>query len=86
MVADKPAVGEIRWYINGVYSGSGEKYTMTEVKANFTVQAKFETSKEILSMTEIETVNVNTGFFAKLVAFFKGLFGKLPSGTQGEDI
>ena len=85
-VADKPAVGEIRWYINGVYSGSGEKYTMTEVKANFTVQAKFETSKEILSMTEIETVNVNTGFFAKLVAFFKGLFGKLPSGTQGEDI
>ena len=86
VVADKPAVGEIRWYINGVYSGSGEKYTMTEVKANFTVQAKFETSKEILSMTEIETVNVNTGFFAKLVAFFKGLFGKLPSGTQGEDI
>ena len=86
VVADKPAVGEIRWYINGVYSGSGEKYTMTEVKANFTVQAKFETSKEILSMTEIETVNVNTGFFAKLVAFFKGLFGKLPSGIQGEDI
>lgn len=32
----------------------------------------------VVKSTQEETVKVNTGFFAKLIAFFKGLFGALP--------
>ena len=36
----------------------------------------------MLAESAVETVKVNTGFFAKLVAFFKGLFGSLPVIVQ----
>lgn len=36
----------------------------------------------ILAESETETVNVKTGFFAKLKAFFRALFGRLPKVVQ----
>ena len=33
---------------------------------------------KVVKSTQEETVKVNTGFFAKIIAFFKGLFGSLP--------
>ena len=32
----------------------------------------------VVKTTQTETVKVNTGFFAKLIAFFRGLFNSLP--------
>ena len=37
---------------------------------------------KILAESEIETVNVKTGLFAKLKAFFRALFGRLPKVVQ----
>ena len=37
---------------------------------------------EVLAESETETVKVNQSFFQKLIAFFKGLFGLLPTITQ----
>ena len=48
------------------------------------MQAKYYVDgKEIPeAATEVEKVNVNTGFFGKLKAFFRALFGRLPKVVQ----
>ena len=38
----------------------------------------FIAQSEVLSESEVENINVNTSFFAKLISFFRGLFGNLP--------
>ena len=72
----------IHWFINGQDKGTGEQYTEKEAKANFTVQAQYMKDGKILAESETETVNVKTGFFAKLKAFFRALFGRLPKVVQ----
>ena len=58
---------------------AGETCTVEKAKADYTVQVKLLAADgEVLAESETETVKVNTGFFAKLIAFFKQLFGKLP--------
>ena len=79
---------EIHWFIDGVDQGKADvsdskaSITLKEVKADFTVQAKLLRAGNFIGWTQIETVNVNNGFFARLVAFFKGLFGSLPVYDQ----
>ncbi len=53
-----------------------------EAKKDFTVQAKYVKDGKVLAQSEIETVKVKAGFFAKLKAFFRSLFGKLPKVVQ----
>ena len=70
------------WFIDGKDVGTGETYTVKEAKKDFTVQAKYMQGAKILAESETETVKVNSGFFAKLKAFFRALFGKLPVVVQ----
>ena len=72
----------IHWFSNGQDKGVTDTYTEKEAKANFTVQAKYMKGSEVLAESEIETVNVKTGFFARLKAFFRALFGSLPKVVQ----
>ena len=72
----------IHWFINGQDKGASDTYTEKEAKANFTVQAKYMKNGQALAESEVETVKVNTGFFAKLKAFFRALFGRLPKVVQ----
>lgn len=76
--------GEIHWYVDDKPVGSGSDYTAKEIKNSFKLQAKyFAGGTEYLEAASgVETVNINTGFFAKIVAFFRSLFNKLPVITQ----
>ena len=82
-VVENPVAGAaVRWFVDGQDVGTGETYTVSEAKKNFNVQVKYVKDGEILSESEVETVKVNSGFFAKLKAFFRALFGKLPVVVQ----
>ena len=70
---------EVHWFYNGEDSLTGTPCFATNCKNTFTIQAKLISADgEILAESEIETVTATGGFFAKLIAFFKGLFGLLP--------
>ena len=83
-VDNKLPNGQIHWFVDGKEVGTGDTYTAENVKQSFSLQAKcYVDGKEIPeAATDVEKVNVNTGFFAKLKAFFRGLFGLLPKVTQ----
>ena len=72
----------VHWFINGQDKGASDTYTEKEAKATYTVQAKYMKGNTIIAESEVETVNVKTGFFAKLKAFFRALFGRLPKVVQ----
>lgn len=72
----------VHWFVDGKDAGTGEKLTLKEVKKSFTIQAKYVKDGQIMAESEKEQVTVNTGFFAKLVAFFRALFGRLPVYLQ----
>ena len=75
---DAPDGYEIVWSNNA--KGSECKLNSITDK-EYKVSAKMvnKTTGETEAVTEEVTVKVNTGFFAKLIAFFKGLFGSLPT-------
>ena len=74
--------GAVHWFINGQDKGTGDTYTEKEAKASYTVQAKYMKDGKVLAESDTETVNVKTGFFARLKAFFRALFGSLPKVAQ----
>ena len=82
-VVNSPVDGaEVHWFVDGKDMGTGDTYTVKEAKKTFTVQAKYMQDGKTLAESETETVSVKTGFFAKLAAFFKALFRKLPVLVQ----
>lgn len=72
----------IHWFIDGQDKGASDTYTVKEAKQKFTVQAKYVKDSKAIAESETETVNVNAGFFARLKAFFRALFGRLPKVVQ----
>ena len=79
-----PSATSIHWYINGKDSGAaGRDYTVVQAKSSFTIQAKLVSNTgEILSESRIENVKVSSGIFARIIAFFRNLFGTLPIISQ----
>ena len=78
-----PAGATVHWFLFSNDQGPGETFTMKEATYEYTVQAKLIGSDgTVLAESEVETVKVNTGFFARLVAFFRNLFGSLPVIVQ----
>ena len=80
-VADAPEGAKIYWYVDGNKKGEGESFTYTpEGNVEITVKLvdingnplKDADGNEI---SDSENVNVKNGFFQKLIAFFKKLFG-----------
>ena len=57
-------------------------YTLVKAKKSYTVQVKYIKDGKVLAESQIESVNVKTGFFAKLTAFFRSIFGALPKVVQ----
>ena len=82
-VVTNPVDGaKVHWFIDGQNKGSGDTYTVKEATKDFTVQVKYMKDGKVLAESDTETVKVNSGFFAKLKAFFQGLFKKLPVVVQ----
>ena len=82
-VVENPVAGAaVRWFVDGQDVGSGETYTVKEAKKDFNVQAKYVSGSEVLAESGVESVQVNSGFFTRLKAFFRGLFGRLPKVVQ----
>ena len=81
-VTNRVSGASVHWFIDGQDKGANDTYTMKEVKKDFTVQAKYVKDGKVLADSEIETVTVNVGFFTRLKAFFRALFGRLPKVVQ----
>ena len=78
-----PAGATIQWLVSDKKAETGATCTVKQATADYTVQVKLiGADGAVLAESEVETVRVNTGFFAKLIAFFKGLFGSLPVIAQ----
>ena len=77
-----PAGTEVHWLINNEDVSAGSSCTVTDAKKDFTVQVKLMQGSTELAASQIETVKVNSGFFARLKAFFRNLFHRLPVITQ----
>ena len=76
---DAPEGSSVHWFVNGNDSGTGESYTVRCATMSYTIQAKLvDRGGNILAESETETVNIKTGFFARLLAFFRMIFGLLP--------
>lgn len=73
---------QVHWFIDGQDQSSGDSFTVREAKESYTVQAKYMQNGKVLAESETEKVNVKTGFFARLKAFFRALFGRLPKEVQ----
>ncbi|MCR4615071.1 MAG: InlB B-repeat-containing protein [Clostridiales bacterium] len=81
--ANAPVGSEVHWFINGQDVSTGNSYTASNVKKDFTVQAKLFLKGNLIASSTVENVKVKSGFFAKLKAFFRSIFGKLPKVVQG---
>lgn len=81
-VTDKPENTMIWWYVNGSKKGEGETFEISPQSGSVTITAKLvdTNGNAILNsqgneISDSETVTVNSGFFQKLISFFKNLFG-----------
>ena len=61
---------------------SQKQYTAEKATGNYTVQARYFIGNEEICASEIETVKIDSGFFARIVAFFRQIFRRLPNITQ----
>ena len=82
-LSNAPTGATAHWFVDGKDVGTGETYTVPQATKDYTVQVKlFGADGTELYASDVETVHVNTSFFAKLIAFFRSLFGALPKITQ----
>lgn len=82
-VKNRVTNGRVHWIINGEDKATGGTgYTVEKATETFTVQVKYFVGNEEVAASEIETVKIDTGFFAKIVAFFRTIFRRLPDIKQ----
>lgn len=84
MYAECVNATNVQWHVEGAsYKvNSDSSVTIKEVKTPFKVYCTAKAASGATVTSATETVNVNTSFFAKLLAFFKGWFNALPNLTQ----
>lgn len=82
IVTDKPADAKIYWYVDGEKKGEGETFNVTFEGGTKSVEVKLVDENGIVlknasgnEIKDIESVTVKSGFFQKLISFFKNLFG-----------
>lgn len=69
----------IVWFVNGEKAGSGSSLTLKEMRnSEYKIQARIIENGEVVTASQTETVKINNGFFARIIAFFRALFKRLP--------
>lgn len=73
-------VTDIKWVVSGAEGIQNDDGSFTVKKAtnDFSIYCTARGVDQTEIKSEVETVHVKHGFFDKLIAFFKGLFGLLP--------
>lgn len=83
-VENMPADSKIVWVtFETLTVGEGETFSCGEQTESFTIQAQIVKGEEIIAESQTVTVYIRSGFFAWLIAFFRGLFGLLPVIEDG---
>lgn len=76
---DLPDDAAVVWYENGELVESGNRVAKLRATKDFTIQAKvIDNDGNVIAESDVENVKVKHTFIAKLIAFFKMLFGRLP--------
>ncbi len=81
---------EIRWFVNNAEVKNDKNYIVTDnsltikeaAKKEYSVYYKVTYFSDKCVTSDKETIKINTGFFARIIAFFQGIFGKLPVYDQ----
>lgn len=82
MVENLPNEAVVQWYKDDVLIETGETCTIKQATNEFNIQAKILLNGAVAAESQKEKVEVNKGFFARIIAFFKMLFGLLPVIVQ----
>lgn len=87
-VQDLPAGASVRWVVLGQENSNSVDANdricvVKDAKADYTIQAQvIDANGHVITSSETETIHVKHSFFARLIAFFKMLFGLLPMIEQ----
>ena len=78
---NQPDTATVTWYIDGVESGEGTTFDISLKKGSVEVNVKLVdengiavTDKNGNEISDTEIIKVNSGFFQKIISFFKNLF------------
>lgn len=71
---DLPFEPEIKWYVNGEYYMSGERFDIDNLTEDITVYFEATDGNGYSLKSETESISVKKSFFDKLLAFFRMLF------------
>lgn len=81
IVTDLPENIRIVWYVSGEERGEGETYSISLQSGSVEVSVKLVDENDIVlldssgnEISDSEIITVKTGFFQKLISFFKNLF------------
>ncbi len=82
ITSNMPADAKIYWYVDGAKKGEGETFNLSFESGTKTVEVKLVDAKGNIiknssgnEIADSESVTINSGFFQKLISFFKNLFG-----------
>ena len=81
-VTDPIEGGEVHWFIGDADVHTGDTITLSQLRADVTVRTEYRFRGRTLAVSDTQTVHVNAGFFMRLAAFFRALFGALPIVIQ----
>ena len=73
----------MHWFLDGRDVYTGERYTVSQATESYEIQVKlFAADGAVLAESNTETVRIKNSPFAKIIAFFRMLFGRLPVFEQ----
>ena len=72
-VSGDDGTGEIQWFVNGDYKGTGSDFTVENAKDSFNVSVRLSKGGSYVAESGTEKVTVKNGFFSRIIAFIKKL-------------
>ena len=74
-----PFDSTIDWYVNGQYYSTGDTFEMGNIRENFDVYFTVSDNYGYVIQSKTESIMVKSRFFDRFIAFFRNLFGILPT-------
>ena len=81
-ITDKPENSSVWWFVDEVKSGEGETFEISPKSGSVEITVKLvDVNGTVITddngneLSDSQTISVKSGFFQKLISFFKNLFG-----------